>query len=83
MKQLADILKSRMRGSDTLARLGGDEFAMIFMGCTINKAESILDDIVIAIREFTFTHNEKSFSRVAVREVPVPKAASRSASVSA
>lgn len=61
LKQLADILKSRMRGSDTLARLGGDEFAMIFMGCTINKAESILDDIVIAIREFTFIHNEKSF----------------------
>ncbi|HPH14350.1 MAG TPA: EAL domain-containing protein [Burkholderiaceae bacterium] len=61
LKQLGDVLKSRMRESDTLARLGGDEFAVIFMGCTINKAESILDDIVIAIREFTFLHNEKSF----------------------
>jgi diguanylate cyclase (GGDEF)-like protein len=41
LRQVADRLKSALRGTDVLARLGGDEFAIIQSECSDQRAGSI------------------------------------------
>ncbi|MCU7932570.1 MAG: EAL domain-containing protein [Candidatus Thiodiazotropha sp. (ex Codakia rugifera)] len=46
---VANILTENIRTSDVVARIGGDEFAIIYMGCTLEKALIISDNIRLAI----------------------------------
>jgi diguanylate cyclase (GGDEF)-like protein/PAS domain S-box-containing protein len=61
LRQLADHLKAKVRSADTLARLGGDEFALLLMGCDLQKAQSILDEMLEIVREYRFTYDDKVF----------------------
>lgn len=61
LRQLADNLKAKVRNADTLGRLGGDEFALLLMGCSLKKAQTIVDDLLDVVREYRFTYDNKVF----------------------
>jgi diguanylate cyclase (GGDEF)-like protein/PAS domain S-box-containing protein len=46
LARIAEQLRSRLRGTDTLARLGGDEFAMVLPACPIEQAQRIAEQIL-------------------------------------
>jgi diguanylate cyclase (GGDEF)-like protein/PAS domain S-box-containing protein len=62
LKQLAAVLQSRIRESDTLARLGGDEFGVLFEGCTLDRAQLIAADLFAAVRDFRLYWDDKVFA---------------------
>ena len=62
LKQLAKIIKNRIRDSDTLARLGGDEFGLLLVGCESGWALKILKNILDDITRYRFICGRKSFS---------------------
>ena len=51
LKEIAEVLRSRLRDSDILARLGGDEFAIILPRTHEAEARIVGQAIGIAIRE--------------------------------
>ncbi|MGE0383871.1 MAG: EAL domain-containing protein [Gammaproteobacteria bacterium] len=61
LKQLAALLRNKLRQRDTLARLGGDEFGLLLEDCDIVQAESVAQELLRAVRAFRFTWLEKSF----------------------
>ena len=61
LKQLADHLKAKVRSSDSLARLGGDEFALLLMGCSLDKANDIVNSLLQAVQDYCFSFEDKVF----------------------
>ena len=61
LKQLANHLKAQVRSSDSLARLGGDEFALLLMGCSLDKAQVIVNNLLQTIQDYGFTFENKVF----------------------
>jgi diguanylate cyclase (GGDEF)-like protein/PAS domain S-box-containing protein len=61
LRQLSDLLRSRVRSTDTLARLGGDEFALLLYRCPLARGRAIAEGIVEAVREFEFVRDGKIF----------------------
>lgn len=61
LKQLANTLSSKIRGTDTLARLGGDEFGLILAGCPLEKAKIIAKDLRKTVEDFRFHWDKKIF----------------------
>lgn len=53
LRKLAQTLRSRVRGSDTLARLGGDEFGVLLYSCSLEKAQLIADGLRQMVEEFS------------------------------
>jgi diguanylate cyclase (GGDEF)-like protein/PAS domain S-box-containing protein len=62
LRELAGILKEKVRDSDIVARVGGDEFGMLLMGCPLEKARQIADDVCGAIRDYRFVWRDKIYS---------------------
>lgn len=62
LEQLAAYLKHSVRESDMLARLGGDEFALLLNFCPEEMAISIANKLLIAVSDFQFVWEDKSFS---------------------
>jgi diguanylate cyclase (GGDEF)-like protein/PAS domain S-box-containing protein len=62
LREVAALVKDAVRDSDTVARLGGDEFAMLLVGCPLEKAIQIADDVSTAIRDYRFVWKDKIFS---------------------
>jgi diguanylate cyclase (GGDEF)-like protein/PAS domain S-box-containing protein len=62
LAQLAEVLKTRLRGSDTLARLGGDEFGVLLDSCPPAKAAQIAESLRRVVEEFRFCWEEKRFA---------------------
>jgi diguanylate cyclase (GGDEF)-like protein/PAS domain S-box-containing protein len=54
LRQLAAYVQSKVRGSDCVARLGGDEFGVLLEGCSLEKGREIADTLRVAIRDFRF-----------------------------
>ncbi|TVP88955.1 MAG: ammonium transporter [Thioalkalivibrio sp.] len=72
LRQVASLLKDRVRGSDVLARLGGDEFGIIYLHCPVEKAEEMAEALRTAIQEFRFSWEGKSFAiGVSIGLVPI------------
>ncbi|HEX5419901.1 MAG TPA: EAL domain-containing protein, partial [Gammaproteobacteria bacterium] len=61
LRELAALLKQKVRDSDTVARVGGDEFAMLLAGCPLDKARQIAGDVCEAIAEYPFTWQDRVF----------------------
>ncbi len=61
LKQLTQLFRETLRGSDVLARLGGDEFGILLPGCHIEKGEEIAEKIRNAAKSFRFIWGGKSF----------------------
>ncbi len=62
LREVAALLKDAVRDSDTVARIGGDEFALLLVGCPLEKANQIADDVVAAVRDYRFVWKDKIFS---------------------
>ena len=61
LRDVARALRERVRDSDTVARLGGDEFAMLLVGCPLDKARQIADDVCRTIGEQRFVWKDRVF----------------------
>lgn len=61
LRQLAALLKSRLRESDILARLGGDEFGLLLFDCNVKQAITIAESIRKLVKGFRFYWDEKTF----------------------
>lgn len=62
LRQIANLLKKQIRGSDILARLGGDEFGLILDSCSIIEAESVCNKILAALGQHRFNWANEMFS---------------------
>jgi diguanylate cyclase (GGDEF)-like protein/PAS domain S-box-containing protein len=61
LRDVARQLRETLRDSDTVARLGGDEFGMILIGCPLDKARQIADDLCRKIADFRFVWKDRVF----------------------
>jgi diguanylate cyclase (GGDEF)-like protein/PAS domain S-box-containing protein len=62
LRQLAQILQTRVRSNDTLARLGGDEFGLLLHNCTIDDAEAVAIGLLKAIGQHQFVWGRNTFA---------------------
>jgi diguanylate cyclase (GGDEF)-like protein len=62
LREIAALIREAVRDSDTVARLGGDEFGVLLVGCPLEKARQIADDIWRAIGEYRFVWKDRIFS---------------------
>jgi diguanylate cyclase (GGDEF)-like protein/PAS domain S-box-containing protein len=70
--QLGALLKSKIRWRDTLARLGGDEFGVLLESCTLDEAMQTAESLRMAISEYRFMWEDRSFRLgVSIGVVPI------------
>jgi diguanylate cyclase (GGDEF)-like protein len=62
LRQLALLLKGKLRERDTLARLGGDEFALLLENCTIPDALEVADAFRAEVQRFRFQWGDRIFA---------------------
>ena len=62
LREVASIIKEAVRDSDTVGRIGGDEFALLLVGCPLEKARQIADDVVRSVGEYRFVWKDKIFN---------------------
>jgi len=72
LRQLAEVLKDKIRKADTLARLGGDEFGVLLSNCPQATAVNVAESIRKTVNEFRFTWEGHSFDiGVSIGLVPI------------
>jgi diguanylate cyclase (GGDEF)-like protein/PAS domain S-box-containing protein len=62
LREIAALVREAVRDSDMVARLGGDEFGVLLVGCPLEKARQIADDVWRAIGEYRFVWKDRIFS---------------------
>jgi len=62
LREVASIIKEAVRDSDTVGRIGGDEFALLLVGCPLEKARQIADDVVRSVNDYRFVWKDKIFN---------------------
>src|ERR1022692_1737145 len=62
LREVANLIKDAVRDSDTVGRIGGDEFALLLVGCPLEKARQIADDVVRAVNDYRFVWKDKIFN---------------------
>jgi diguanylate cyclase (GGDEF)-like protein/PAS domain S-box-containing protein len=62
LREVAKLLREAVRDSDTVARLGGDEFGMLLVGCPLDKARQIADDVCRSIAGYRFVWQDRVFN---------------------
>ncbi len=62
LREVAALIKDKVRDSDSVARLGGDEFGMLLNRCPLDKARQIADDVCRAVEDYRFVWRDKIFS---------------------
>jgi len=62
LREVAAIIKEAVRDSDTVGRIGGDEFALLLVGCPLEKARQIADDVVHSVSDYRFVWKDKIFN---------------------
>lgn len=61
LRQIAALLRARLRANDTIARLGGDEFGVLMEDLSITAAHAKADILRSEIDTFRFRWNDKLF----------------------
>jgi len=62
LREVASLIKDAVRDSDTVGRIGGDEFALLLVGCPLEKARQIADDVVRSVGDYRFVWKDKIFN---------------------
>ncbi|MCC5870523.1 MAG: diguanylate cyclase, partial [Gammaproteobacteria bacterium] len=62
LRELAALIRKEVRDSDSVARLGGDEFGMLLVGCPLEKACQIAEDVCQAVGAYRFVWQDKIFN---------------------
>ena len=72
LKQISDLLFSKIRNIDTLARLGGDEFAVLLQNCSPTISQQVAESLRSAIEDFRFAWEDQSFKiGVSIGLIPI------------
>ncbi len=61
LREVAGILRKHVRDSDVVARQGGDEFGMLLVGCPLEKARQIAEDVCRAVGDHRFSWQDRLF----------------------
>jgi diguanylate cyclase (GGDEF)-like protein/PAS domain S-box-containing protein len=81
LRGVAGALPGYLRDGDVIGRLGGDEFGIILLGCSLDDAKAILEDLNTAASAIQFPWDNRSYSvgaSIGVTEI-TPNSASPSA----
>jgi diguanylate cyclase (GGDEF)-like protein/PAS domain S-box-containing protein len=62
LREVAKLLRDAVRDSDTVARLGGDEFGTLLIGCPLEKARQIADDVCRSVGDYRFVWKDRIFN---------------------
>ena len=62
LRDIAKLVRSGVRDSDTVGRLGGDEFGMLLMGCPLDKARQIADEVCRKVADHRFVWRDRIFN---------------------
>lgn len=62
LRQIARLLETQVRQSDTVARLGGDEFAVLLPGCTLTRAQQLAQQMCDAVRNWRLMPDGRDFA---------------------
>ncbi len=62
LRQLAQVLQSRVRTNDVLARLGGDEFGLLLHDCSMADATGIANALLKAVEQYQFVWGASTFT---------------------
>ncbi|MEP7314098.1 MAG: EAL domain-containing protein [Pseudomonadota bacterium] len=62
LREVAKLMRDAVRDSDTVARLGGDEFGVLLVGCPLEKARQIADDLTRAVADFRFVWKDRIYN---------------------
>jgi diguanylate cyclase (GGDEF)-like protein len=62
LREVASLIKEAVRDSDTVGRIGGDEFALLLVGCPLEKARQICDNVVRSVNDYRFVWKDKIFN---------------------
>ena len=72
LRQISDLLRSKVRTNDTIARLGGDEFGLLMEGCPLSQGQRVAETLRAVIEEFQFVWDDKRFRiGVSIGVVPI------------
>lgn len=61
IRQIAALMQTRLRQTDTVARLGGDEFAVLVMHCDAVSGLRLAEEIRKGISHYRFVWGERTF----------------------
>lgn len=61
LREVASLLRKHVRDSDVVARQGGDEFGMLLVGCPLDKARQIAEDVCNAVKDYRFVWQDRIF----------------------
>ena len=62
LRDIAKLVRGGVRDSDTVGRLGGDEFGMLLIGCPLDKARQIADEVCRRVADHRFVWRDRIFS---------------------
>ena len=62
LRDIAKLVRAAVRDSDVVGRLGGDEFGMLLMGCPLDKARQIADEVCRKVADHRFVWRDRIFN---------------------
>lgn len=61
LREVAHLIRTVVRASDTVARIGGDEFAIILNACDLASARELAEQLCLKIDTYRFVQSGQSF----------------------